>query len=108
MDADEKLICDYLRGMRRQFVSAREICRRADTKKRWQQDPRWAIRLLTTMVDKKLIETDSLGHYRIKQEGKKKKPERWVAPQIAKILKDSGKEFENVVEIQDEEGMLEQ
>ncbi|HKI68768.1 MAG TPA: hypothetical protein VKA67_04210 [Verrucomicrobiae bacterium] len=108
MDTDEKIICDYLRGMRRQFVSAREICRRADTKKRWQQDPRWAIRLLTIMVDKKLIETDSLGHYRIKQQEKKRnKRERWVAPQIAKILKESGKQFENVVEIEDEEGMLE-
>jgi len=46
------------------------------------------------MVDRSILETDSLGRYRIKPLPKKSKNHRWVAPDINKILKESGVEVE--------------
>src|SRR5882724_10387736 len=42
MDADEQDICNYLKQWHKQFISGREICRRAGGKRRFRDDPYWA------------------------------------------------------------------
>jgi len=94
MDADEKEICLYLKGFPGQFVSYGEISRRAGGKRRYRQDPNWASTILTRLVEKGTLESDSTGHYRLKVVPKRNKERRWVSPQIRKILEQSGKTFE--------------
>ena len=91
MDADEQAICDYLKSWPRQFISAREICRRADGKKRFREDPDWAIRILLRMMEKGLVEGDAAGHYRLPPPEKKDHAKKWVSPEIKRILEESGK-----------------
>lgn len=106
MDADERQICLYLKSCPGQFISLREICRRADGKRRFRQEHDWAGPVLNRLVEKGIIESDSTGHYRLKPT-QKKKPTRWIAPQIRKVLEQSGKPFNDVLEIEDPEDSLE-
>jgi hypothetical protein len=97
MDSDEREIFEYLKGWPKHFVSAREICVRASGKRRYREEPNWAYPVLNRLLEQDLIETDSLGHYRIKKlEQRGGKRSRWISPQIAKILRNSGKEFDGV------------
>ena len=104
LSADEKEIYDYLKSYSKQYISAIEVCRRAGGKRRFQEDPNWALRILPRMIEKGAVETDSLGHYRIRDEEEeeeeeakpKKKNKRWVAPHIERILKQSGKKFDGI------------
>ena len=66
MDADERDIIHYLSTWGEQFVSAKEICRRAGSKKRANQDPDWALPVLLRMAGRHILETDASGRYRIK------------------------------------------
>jgi hypothetical protein len=93
MDSDEREIYDYLKTWPKVFVSAREISRRAGGKRRFRDDPHWAKPALTRLVEKGLLEVDSFGHYRIKPAETRAKRQRWVSPQIARILRDSGRKF---------------
>lgn len=102
MDADERDICIYLKSWLGQFVSGREIARRAGGKWRYRQEPEWAMPVLGRLVERGIIETDSTGHYRLVKKEKKEKPKKWVSPQIRKILEQSGKEFGGITEIEDE------
>jgi len=103
MDADEREIYYYLKSWKDTFISGREICRRAGGKKRYYNDKEWAKPVLTRMVEKGILETDSGGHYRLKPLDRKvSKSKRWVSPQIARILKESGKEFKEVILDDDE------
>jgi|SRR6516162_4272155 hypothetical protein len=99
MDADEREICMYLKGFPGQFVSYAEISRRAGGKHRYRREPDWAGPILSRMVEKGIIESDSTGHYKLKIRPKKDRPTKWVSPQIKKILERSGKTFEGVFEI---------
>jgi len=103
MDADEQAICDYLKSWPRQFVAAKEISRRAAGKKRYYDDPDWAVRVLIRMMEKGLVEGDAAGHYRLPQENKESKPKKCVSPQIKKLLEQSGKKFDDVLEIEESE-----
>jgi len=94
MDADERDICQYLKGWPGQFVSYGEIARRAAGKRRYRQEPDWASTVLARLVETGSIESDSTGHYRLKAVPKKEKSKRWVSPQIRKILEQSGKTFD--------------
>ena len=94
MDSEEKDIFDYLKSWGRQFVSARQICRRAGGQKKWDKSPHWAIPFLNAMVYKNILETDSMAHFRIRPDEKKKKRERWLSPEVAKILKERGLDAE--------------
>jgi hypothetical protein len=100
IEQDERDICAYLKSMPGQFVSAREIARRASGKSRYREEPQWAEPTLVRLLDKKVIETDSTHHYRLitKQE---KKGKKWVSPQMKKILTQSGKDFTHVIEDED-------
>lgn len=103
MDADERDILTYLKTWSGQYVSAREIARRAASKKRYQQEPHWAVPVLGRLVEQGIIESDSRAHYRLVPEAKKHKPKRWLSPEIKKILEQTGKEFSEGAEISDPE-----
>ena len=46
------------------------------------------------MTERGILEGDSLGRYRIKPQPRKNKNNRWISPDIAKILQESGVEVE--------------
>ena len=89
MDSDEREIFDYLKTWGEEWVNAKEICRRAGGKKRFSEDNNWAKPILHRMKERQLIDGDELGRYRIKPVKKSHKG-RWVAPDIEKILRESG------------------
>jgi hypothetical protein len=99
MDSDEREIYYYLKSWKEEFISSREICRRAGGKKRFRHDEEWAKPVLLRMVEKGILETDTGGHYRLKPLDRRilRKGKRWVSPQIARILKESGKDFKEVL-----------
>jgi hypothetical protein len=95
LTTEETEILQYLKSFRGDYVSAKEISRRAGTKKRYREEPNWARPFLSWLVNKELIETDDMGRYRFRSERKDIKNKRkWVSPQIAKILEKSGRTFE--------------
>jgi len=98
MDSDERDIVDYLSTCHGQFVSPKEICRRACNKKRYREDPDWAMPILPRMADQGFIERDGMGHYKLAEE-KKKDRKKWVAPDIQKILEESGKDFSESIQM---------
>ena len=108
MDAEERVVCDYLKSFRNQFVAAREISRRAGGKWRFRENPSWAAPILTRLVDKKIVETDGTGHFRLapvkekKDKKDKKGTQRWVSPQLKQILEKSGKQFGGVISIEED------
>jgi hypothetical protein len=104
MDAEEREIYYYLKGWKDQYISSREICRRAGGKKRFFREPEWAKPVLTRMVERGILEMDGAGHYRIKPFDEKlgKRKKRWVSPHIAKILRESGRDFTDIVMTEDE------
>jgi hypothetical protein len=102
MDADEKEIVDYLKSMRGQFISGREIARRAGGKRRHAQDPNWASTALVRLVEKGMVESDSTGHYRLPRR-KHEEPRKWISPQMKQILEKSGKDFTHVINEADTE-----
>lgn len=100
MDVDEKSILLYLKSYPGQFVSGREINRRAGGKRRFRDNPNWATPILAGLVEKRLVESDSTGHYCLVKRTEKK-PKKWIAPHIRQILKDSGRQFEEVHELEE-------
>jgi hypothetical protein len=106
MDADERDISLYLKGFPGQFVSFTEISRRAGGKRRYRQEPEWAVPVLSRLIDKGIIESDSTRHYRLKIRPKEERATRWVSPQIRRILEGSGKNFDGVFEVDKDEDDL--
>jgi hypothetical protein len=91
MDADEREIIQYLQSWGTVFVNAKEIARRASTKKRFNQEPEWARPVLLRLVEQRVVETDPSGRFRLVAESKHdKSAHRWVAPDINKILQEGG------------------
>ena len=103
LDADEQEIVNYLKSWPRQFVSGREIGRRAAGKQRYREDPYWAFQPLGRLFEKRMVEMDGGGHYRLIDKEKKEQAKKWISPQIKKILEQSGKDFDGIVEIDDTE-----
>jgi hypothetical protein len=99
MDADEQDIYNYLKAWPKQFISSREIGRRAGGKRRFREDPFWANQILLRMVEKGILENDAAGYYRLKPDAKAGQSRRWVSPQIKQMLEESGKEFDGVFEV---------
>jgi hypothetical protein len=99
MDTDEREICAYLKSLPGQWVSGREIARRAAGKHRFHDDQNWALQPLIRLIEKSLLESDSLGHYRLKATEKAKRAKRWISPQMKKILDKTGKDFEQGVQL---------
>lgn len=94
MDSDEREIFNYLKTWGKDYVSVREICRRAAGKKRFGEDPDWAKPILVVMHERGILERDVTGRYRVKPKSKKGGAGRWVSPQIAQLLKQNGVEVE--------------
>jgi hypothetical protein len=90
MDADEREIFYFLKTWGQEFVSAKEIARRAAGKKKFHENPEWAKPVLMKMQERGLLESDTQGRYRVKPIPHKNKSKRWVSPEIAKILQESG------------------
>jgi len=104
MDAKEREIYYYLRSRRREFITAREIGRRAGGKRRFRVAPDWARPVLLAMAERGILESDAEGRYRLKPLPKKETDgKHWASPEIAKILKASGKGFTNVMTSEDED-----
>jgi len=102
MDAEEKEICDFLKSFPGQFVSHREICRRAGGKWRFREDQKWAVPILSRMVERGYLESDASGHFRLVSE-KKDKKKQWLSPELRKILERGagGTDGGGVTEIED-------
>jgi hypothetical protein len=90
MDTDERDIFQFLKTWGADFTAAKEIARRAASKKKFYDDPDWAKPILMRMEERAILESDIQGRYRIKPVRKKKLAKQWVAPDIAQILKESG------------------
>src|ERR1041385_6858218 len=99
MDADVREIYYYLKSWRHEFISVREICRRAGGKRKFRESAEWAKPVLARMMERGILEAGPGERYRLKPVPKDgdSQSKRWVSPQIAKILKDSGKNFNDVV-----------
>lgn len=108
MDADEQDICNFLKTWPKQFVAVREICRKAGGKKRFREDPYWAHQVVLRLAEKGLIEGDRAGHYRLVQPKKKDTRVKWVSPQVKQILKRSGKQFDEVIDLGEPEDYVDE
>lgn len=103
MDADEREIYYYVKSWGRDFVSAREISRRAGGKHKYRQTPAWAQPAIARMVERGILESDNASHYRVKAAPQKdQKGLRRVSPQVAKILKESGKDFSETIKLEED------
>jgi len=104
MDADEREVYYFLKPYRKEFLSAKEICRRAAGKRRYREDELWAIPPLMRMVERGILETEPSGGYRIKtRPDPKDKLQRWISPEIKQVLRDSEKKFDHVIQIDEDE-----
>ena len=79
LSEEEQIILKYLEPLKEVGASVREICRKASTKDRFKENERWAYPYLSSLKDKKLVETTPNGAYRLPpeeedEEEKKKKP----------------------------------
>lgn len=90
MDSDEREIFNFLKTRGAEFVSYREIARRAGGKTRYHRNPDWAKPLLSRMQERGILDHDAQGRFRIKPVAGKGKAARWVSPDIAKLLKEKG------------------
>lgn len=109
MDADERAIYYYLKSRRPKAVPARDISRHVGSKRRFRYCPEWANPILARMVERDILETNAGGNYRLKPPRRKDmKGKRWASPQIAELLKASGKEFPNVITPDDEDEYYDQ
>ena len=98
MDSEEQEIFYFLKTWGEEFVSVKEIARRASGKQKFYKNPEWAKPLLMRMQERGVLESDTQGRYRIKPIAQKNKNKRWVSPDIAKILQDSGVQVEGSTE----------
>jgi hypothetical protein len=94
MNADPTEICQFLKSFQDQFVSGKEICRRAGGKWRFREEPTWALPILRRMFDSRIVETDIDGRFRLTQQTaatKSTPKKRWISPAIQRILEQNGK-----------------
>lgn len=99
MDGDEREIYYFLKTRGEEYVNAVEIARRAGGKKKFHEDPDWAKPILMRMTERGILQGDALGRYRVKPVARKGKDKRWVSPDIAKILEESGVKVEDANEL---------
>src|SRR5258705_10750608 len=96
MDADKNVICQFLKTWPGQFVSRREICRRAGGKWRYREDENWAVPILQRMVEDGIVESDDTGHFRLMKQASadsSNKQKLWLSPAMRTIFKESGRDF---------------
>jgi hypothetical protein len=96
MTQDEQDILIYFKRNPKIWVSANEVSRQVGGKFRFKSDPDWPKPLLKKFAAKNLLEMDASGAYQLKEKKKKESrgPRVYVSPQVAEILKKSGKTWE--------------
>jgi len=108
MDADERAIYYYLKSWRPKSAPVRDIARHVGGRRRFRYAPDWVRPVLLRMIERDILETDAGGFYRLKPiPPKETEGKRWASPEIAEILKASGKEFSNVLTQEDEDAYYE-
>jgi hypothetical protein len=109
MDSEEREIFFYLREQRDQFVSAVSISRHAGGRRKARETPDWARPVLARMVERGILEIDQASGYRLKPIPPPPTAKQWISPQMASILKRSGKNFQALhVNTGDEEAYYDQ
>ena len=104
MDADERQIYYYLKPRGREFVPVRDISRRVGGKRRFHHSPDWVMPILLRMAERGILEDDGESRYRLKSIPKKdSKGKVWASQKFAKLLKQSGKDFDHIVTAEDED-----
>ena len=98
MDSEEREIFHFLKTWGSEFVSYKEISRRAGGKQKFHKNADWAKPLLLRMQERGVLDTDAFGRYRIKPVAARNKATRWVSPDIAKILEEKGLKVEGAAE----------
>jgi hypothetical protein len=96
MDVDQTEICQFIKSWPEQFVSGKEICRRAGGKWRFREDAGWALPILKRMEESGIIESDIAGRFRLIQQAAPTSANQrrlWISPTIRRILEESGKDF---------------
>ena len=74
MDSDQREICAYLASWGEQWVSQADIEKKAAGRRKFQEDPHWAVRALPGLVESGIVELDSRGHYRLRDIVEQKRP----------------------------------
>lgn len=98
MDADEKEIFRYLNAEPGPFIPINSISRHAGGKHKHRESPDWARPALLRMVERGILETDSGGAYRLTPlPVPDANIHRWVSPQLAEVLRKSGKKFKGII-----------
>ena len=104
MDADERAVYYYLKSLRPLAAPARDISRRVGGRRKFRYNAEWVQPVLLRMVERGILETDAEGSYRLKPIPRPEtKGKRWVTPEIANLLKGSGKAFTDVITPLDED-----
>ena len=104
MDAEERDIFYFLRSEPERFIPRHVIARHAGGKRRFGCVPDWAIPVLARMMDRGIVEADATGAYRLRPVPQETlNSPRWVSPQIAAILRKSGKHFHTGTNGKDDE-----
>jgi len=98
MDDAEKEIFRYLRGAEAGFVPVTAISRHAGGKHKYRETPDWAKPVLLRMVERGILELDANAAYRLKPLPAVDPARRWVSPQIAEMLRKSGKKFDGMIQ----------
>ena len=70
MGTDEMCIYEFLKASPTDYVTEREIARRAAGKKRFRENEDWARGVLFRMVKDQILETDGCGQYRLRLRAK--------------------------------------
>jgi hypothetical protein len=79
------------------FIPASSICRHAGGKHRYRETSDWAKPALLRMVERGILEVDPSGAYRLRPIPRSTdNTQRWISPQIAALLRKSGKRFDNL------------
>ncbi|HCL92446.1 MAG TPA: hypothetical protein PLV05_05725 [Verrucomicrobiota bacterium] len=65
MTYEETAIMEFLRGTPDCFVARKEIARKALKRTVFEENPQWADAPLVSLTNRRLIEQNENGHYRI-------------------------------------------
>jgi len=104
MDANEREVYYYLKSRKDTFESLRDITRYAGSKQRARWAPDWAVPVLERMVERGILEYDGKDGFRLKPIPESEtKGKVWASPAMTKILQKSGKEFEQLRQMDSED-----
>jgi hypothetical protein len=103
MDADERQIYHYLKARKQEFTCLREISRDAAGKRRGRYWLDWAQPALVRMYERGILDFDGKDAYRLRPMPEQDTARLYASPKIANILKASGKDFDHMMRVKDED-----